>query len=48
MKYIEGFCRHQQLMFPETVEQYISEENRSIELQACPKGLARALRMQRP
>jgi len=27
MRYIEGSCRHQQLMFPETVEQYISEEN---------------------
>ena len=27
MKHIDGYCREQQLMFPETIGQYISEEN---------------------
>ena len=41
MKYIEGYCRDQYFMFPETVEQYISEENPVRFINAFVHGLAR-------
>ena len=40
MKYIEGYCRDQHFMFPETVEQYISEENPVRFIDAIVHGLS--------